>query len=135
RGLRRQIFQRQRRYRIEAPVWLEYDFTGLIEQWALGMEWKTLCENTSLDEGDIVRILRRTLDFLSQIPHVPHLSDEFRKNARRAGHLIDRFPVNETMITPPDSVNAVEESSTSDPAEANSTEAKDLDSTIVTIDG
>ena len=98
-GLRRSIFQLQRRYRVDVPVWLEFDFTGLIEQWALGVEWPVLCENTSLDEGDIVRILRRTLDFLAQIPHVPHLSDEFRKNVRRAGHLIDRFPVNETAMT------------------------------------
>lgn len=96
RGLRRQIFQQQRRYRIDAPVWLEYEFTGLIEQWALGTEWSELFENTSLDEGDIVRILRRTLDFLCQIPHVPHLPEEFRQNARRAAYLIDRFPVNET---------------------------------------
>ncbi|NEQ99237.1 MAG: DEAD/DEAH box helicase [Cyanothece sp. SIO2G6] len=101
RGLRRQIFQLQRRYNIDAPVWLEYEFTGLIEQWALGTDWKTLCENTSLDEGDIVRILRRTLDFLSQVPHVPHLPEEFRSNARRASHLIDRFPVNESSVRLP----------------------------------
>lgn len=99
RGLRRQIFQQQRRYHIDTPVWLEYEFTGLIEQWALGTEWSELCENTSLDEGDIVRILRRTLDFLCQLPHVPHLADEFRQNARRAAYLIDRFPVNETKLS------------------------------------
>ncbi|MGK7888325.1 MAG: RNA helicase, partial [Leptolyngbyaceae cyanobacterium] len=102
RHLRRQIFQAQRRYNIDAPVWLEYEFTGLIEQWALGTEWKTLCENTSLDEGDIVRILRRTLDFLSQVPHVPNLPEEFRRNVRRASHLIDRFPVNESKILSPE---------------------------------
>jgi len=102
RNLRRNIFQLQRRYQIDAPVWLEYEFTGLIEQWALGTDWKTLCENTSLDEGDIVRILRRTLDFLSQVPHVPHLPDEFCNNVRRASHLIDRFPVNETKVLLPE---------------------------------
>jgi superfamily II RNA helicase len=78
-------------------VWLERDLIAIVEQWALGVEWFTLCAETSLDEGDVVRILRRTLDFLSQIPHVPHISDDVRANAYRAMALLDRFPVNETL--------------------------------------
>ena len=61
------------------------------------MEWVELCENTTLDEGDVVRILRRTLDLLSQIPHVPHLPQDIKRNAQRAIQLIDRFPVNEVV--------------------------------------
>ncbi|MBD2057339.1 RNA helicase [Oculatella sp. FACHB-28] len=95
RGIRRQLFQLQRRYQIALPVWLELEWIALVEQWALGVEWAELCTNTSLDEGDIVRIFRRTLDFLSQIPHVPHLPSALRANANRAIQLIDRFPVNE----------------------------------------
>ncbi|MGL4621312.1 MAG: hypothetical protein ACRCZS_19995, partial [Chroococcidiopsis sp.] len=56
-----------------------------------------LCANTSLDEGDVVRLLRRTLDLLSQIPHVPFLSESLRRNAYRAIQLMDRFPVNEVL--------------------------------------
>ncbi|MFM6199472.1 MAG: hypothetical protein ACKPE1_10080, partial [Dolichospermum sp.] len=70
---------------------------SLVEQWALGVEWKVLCQKTTLDEGDVVRILRRTLDLLSQIPHVPNLPEVLRRNAQRAMQLIDRFPVNEAM--------------------------------------
>lgn len=97
RNLRHQLFQVQRRHRVALPVWLERDMIGLVEQWALGVEWQELVENTSLDEGDVVRILRRTLDFLSQIPHVPYLSDALQRNAYRAMQLIDRFPVNEAV--------------------------------------
>ena len=93
RNVRHSLFKQQRRYQVVLPIWLEYDFIGLVEQWALGVEWVELCENTSLDEGDVVRILRRTLDFLSQIPHVPHLSEVLKRNAVRAIQLIDRFPV------------------------------------------
>ena len=96
RGLRRRIFQEQRRQDIQIPVALEWDLIAIVEQWALETEWVDLFDNTSLDEGDIVRILRRTLDFLSQIPHVPYLSDELRTTARQAAFLIDRFPVNES---------------------------------------
>lgn len=97
RSLRRRLFQVQHRYQVAMPVWLEVELTGLVEQWALGMEWVDLCANTSLDEGDIVRVLRRTLDFLAQIPHVPHLSSELKQNAIRASQLIDRFPVREIV--------------------------------------
>lgn len=97
RRIRREVFKLQRRYQVALPVWLEIEFLGLVEQWALGVEWIDLCNNTSLDEGDLVRMLRRTVDFLSQIPHVPHLVSEFKQNAIRAIQLIDRFPVNESV--------------------------------------
>ena len=97
RRLRREVFKLQRRYQVALPVWLETEFIGLVEQWALGVEWTALCANTTLDEGDVVRMLRRTVDFLSQIPHVPHVTTEFKKNAVRAIQLIDRFPVNESV--------------------------------------
>ncbi|MGL5192950.1 MAG: hypothetical protein ACRC8Y_05045, partial [Chroococcales cyanobacterium] len=77
--------------------WLERQLIAIVEEWALGVEWTELCANTSLDEGDIVRMLRRTLDFLSQIPYVPHISEELKVNAYRAIQLINRFPVNETV--------------------------------------
>ncbi|MBW4558544.1 MAG: RNA helicase [Trichormus sp. ATA11-4-KO1] len=97
RGIRRQIFQLQRRYGVTLPIWLEFELIALVELWALGTPWIELCNNTSLDEGDVVRILRRTLDLLSQIPHVPHLPQSLQRNAYRAMQLIDRFPVNEVV--------------------------------------
>ncbi|MEM6754637.1 MAG: RNA helicase, partial [Cyanobacteria bacterium P01_C01_bin.38] len=97
RSIRRKVFQLQRRYGVALPVWLEFELITLVEKWALGMDWVELCENTTLDEGDVVRILRRTLDLLSQIPHVPHLPQEIKRNAVRATQLIDRFPVNEVV--------------------------------------
>ncbi|MEB3294401.1 MAG: DEAD/DEAH box helicase [Synechococcales bacterium] len=97
RSLRRQLFQHQRRRDVMQPIWLEDEMVGLVEQWALGTEWLELCSNTSLDEGDLVRILRRILDFLSQIPHVPHADRKLKENALRAIQLIDRFPINEEI--------------------------------------
>ncbi|WP_254567027.1 RNA helicase [Oscillatoria sp. HE19RPO] len=96
-GERRKLFQLQHRHRVTLPIWLERQLIAIVEEWALGVEWNELCANTSLDEGDIVRMLRRTLDFLSQIPYVPHISEELKVNAYRAIQLINRFPVNETV--------------------------------------
>lgn len=98
--IRRSVLKVQYRHGVALPVGLENRYLNLIsivEKWALGVEWTELCDNTSLDEGDIVRILRRSLDLLSQIPHVPHLSQNLRSNAHRAMQLIDRFPVNENV--------------------------------------
>ncbi len=100
--IRRKLIKMQHRYEVALPVWPEYKLIesgimGLVEQWALGVSWPELCANTSLDEGDVVRILRRTVDFLSQVPHVPHISESLRLNAIRAIQLLDRFPVNEVI--------------------------------------
>ncbi|MCX5964207.1 MAG: DEAD/DEAH box helicase [Cyanobacteria bacterium] len=97
RPLRRQLFQRQRRQDVMIPIWLEEDLVSIVEQWALETEWAELAANTSMDEGDIVRMMRRTLDILSQIPYVPHASRTLKDNAVRAVQLIDRFPINETI--------------------------------------
>lgn len=97
RGTRRQLFQLQRRYQVALPVWLEYELVGIVEQWALGVEWTELGANTSMDEGDVVRMLRRTVDILSQIPYVPNLANSLKRNAVRAIQLLDRFPVNEIV--------------------------------------
>lgn len=98
RGARRNLFQCQRRYRVTLPVWLEEDLIGIVEQWALGVSWLDLCANTNLDEGDLVRMLRRTMDILSQIPHVPYISADLQANAYRAMQLIDRFPIKEQVF-------------------------------------
>jgi superfamily II RNA helicase len=98
--IRRSVLKVQYRHGVSLPVGIENKFLNLIslvEQWALGVEWIELCDHTTLDEGDVVRLLRRTLDLLSQIPHVPHLPENLCRNAYRAMQLIDRFPVNESM--------------------------------------
>ncbi|MEM8637556.1 MAG: DEAD/DEAH box helicase [Cyanobacteria bacterium P01_G01_bin.54] len=98
--LRKELIKCQYRYKVALPVWLEdetLDFCGIISNWVLGASWEELCEHTNFDEGDLVRMLRRTVDFLSQIPHVPGVNPELKQNAKRALDLMFRFPVEETM--------------------------------------
>ncbi len=93
REIRTRLFQAQRRHGVSLPVWREYELVGLCEQWALGMDWNDLCESVSLAEGDIVRMLRRTVDVLSQIPQIPNISSTISNNAREANSMMKRFPV------------------------------------------
>ena len=83
----------QNEFNVELGTALDADLMGLVEMWASGMSWVELLSNTSLQEGDACRVLRRVLDVLRQIQHLPVVSRELKKNARRAIALLDRFPV------------------------------------------
>jgi superfamily II RNA helicase len=91
--LRRKLIKAQNSRAIAIPLLLEVDFIGLVEQWALGMDWENLAKQTSLDEGDLVRLFRRTVDILWQIPQIPHLSPRLKRNARIAVKQMKRFPL------------------------------------------
>ncbi len=93
REIRTRLFQVQRRYEVNLPVWREYELVGLCEQWALGMDWQDLCDSVSLAEGDIVRMLRRTVDVLAQIPQIPNISSTLSNNAQEASAMMKRFPI------------------------------------------
>ena len=48
-----------------------------------------------MDEGDVVRIMRRTVDLLAQVPYCEAISEQLRTHARQALKAINRFPVAE----------------------------------------
>lgn len=91
--IRRKLYQAQTRRDISLPVWLERDLIGLAEAWCLGATWEEICNNTTLDEGDIVRVLRRTVDVLVQIPQVPGLDFNLIQTAKEAAKAMKRFPI------------------------------------------
>ncbi|MBR8827127.1 MAG: DEAD/DEAH box helicase [Gomphosphaeria aponina SAG 52.96 = DSM 107014] len=92
-GMKWELNQAQYEHKLAIPVWLEIKFIGLVEQWAMGVEWNELGENTSLDEGDIVRMFRRTIDVLWQIPQIPGVHPALVLNAKAAIRAMKRFPV------------------------------------------
>ncbi len=92
-GIRRELLRSQQRLQVVVPAWLEPDLMGLVQAWARGSKWSDLIANTSLDEGDVVRVMRRTVDLLAQIPYCEVISEHLRANARDALKAINRFPV------------------------------------------
>jgi superfamily II RNA helicase len=94
-GIRRELLRAQERFKVVVPAWWEPELMGLVEAWAKGTTWNDLISNTSLDEGDVVRIMRRTVDLLAQVPYCEAISEQLRKNARAALTAINRFPVAE----------------------------------------
>ncbi|MBO6959987.1 MAG: DEAD/DEAH box helicase [Prochlorococcus marinus CUG1438] len=95
-GLRKLVASQQNKFHIEIPIYLETDLTGIISEWARGKKWKDLVFNTSLDEGDVVRIIRRTIDVLSQVQYCIGVSNKLKSKAKLALKAINRFPVSES---------------------------------------
>ncbi|MEN9388800.1 MAG: hypothetical protein RLZZ255_1776, partial [Cyanobacteriota bacterium] len=97
RGIRRELQRQQEQASVVMPLWFEPELMGLVHAWAKGVSWNDLIANTSLDEGDVVRIMRRTVDLLAQIPYCEAISQQLRSNARTALKAINRFPVCEPI--------------------------------------
>ena len=95
-SLQKLLSSKQFDYFIDFPIYLEKDLTGIVSQWAKGKKWKEIIFNTSLDEGDVVRIIRRTIDMLSQIQYCGSLSSKLKNNAKLTLKAINRFPVSES---------------------------------------
>ena len=95
-SLKKLLSSQQNNYFIDLPIFLEKDLTGIVSQWARGQKWKEIIFNTSLDEGDVVRIIRRTMDVLSQIQYCESLSSKLKNNAKLTLKAINRFPVLES---------------------------------------
>ncbi len=95
-GLRKLVSFQQNKFHIEIPIYLETELTGIISEWARGKKWKDLVFNTSLDEGDLVRIIRRSIDVLSQVQYCIGVSNKLKSKAKLALKAINRFPVSES---------------------------------------
>lgn len=39
----------------------------MVEAWASGLTWREIMMECAMDEGDLARLLRRTIDILAQV--------------------------------------------------------------------
>lgn len=56
-----------------------------------------MVDDTTLDEGDIARLLRRVSEFLGQLGDVPFISSSLRDAAREARRLVNRAPISDLL--------------------------------------
>ncbi len=93
----RRVIKLQRQFSVDIPVQYGSTFCYLTQRWAQGAPWSELNENSKLDEGDIVRVLRRTLDLCRQIRRAPSMKEELVLLAEKAEKLISRDEVSEDV--------------------------------------
>ena len=71
---------------------------GVVEMWARGSDWNSLTAATSMDQGDLVRNLRRTADLLRQFAKTPGMPPDLSRTAFMALDAIHREPVKEVEL-------------------------------------
>ncbi|XVF02347.1 hypothetical protein REPUB_Repub04eG0167700 [Reevesia pubescens] len=92
---RNSYLQLQEKHGVEIPCCLDSQFSGMVEAWASGLSWRELMMDCAMDEGDLARLLRRTIDLLAQIPKLPDIDPLLQKNAATASDVMDRPPISE----------------------------------------
>ena len=94
----RNLIKQQRDNHIEIATHLSPTLCGLIQHWCKEeTQWEDLLQSTNLDEGDIVRAARRTMDLLRHIKNAPHINTEISNLAKHALELMDKEPVKEVV--------------------------------------
>lgn len=93
RNIRRKIDKVQKRYSVEAPLYINPFYSSLIELWVDGAEWETIAESLDVGEGDVVRSFKRTVDVLRQFTTIDNVPEWLVFTAREAIDKILREPV------------------------------------------
>lgn len=96
-GARGRLLGLQAEHGVYIPCLIDIQFAGMVEAWAAGVTWKELMTDCGMDEGDVARLLRRSIDLLAQIPHLPHVDPGLAKLARQTTHVMDRPPISELL--------------------------------------
>ncbi len=93
----RRINKLQRDFSIDIPIQFSSTFCEISQKWAQGSSWEEITTNTRVDEGDIVRVLRRTLDICRQIQRAPGMKEELVDLCRQTEKLIARDEIKEDV--------------------------------------
>lgn len=92
---RNSLMQIQDKHGVKIPCELDSQFSGMIEAWASGLTWREIMMDCAMDEGDLARLLRRTIDLLAQVPKLPGIDPVVQNIAQLASNVMDRAPISE----------------------------------------
>lgn len=82
---------------VDMPVVIDIRMAGVVEAWASGIGWREITADCGLDDGDVARLLMRTVDTLRQIAYCQHLLPGLRSSARMAARAMDRKPISDLV--------------------------------------
>ncbi|KAK9908752.1 hypothetical protein WJX75_002337 [Coccomyxa subellipsoidea] len=94
---REQLYDLQMQADIAAPLSVDLRLSGVVEAWAAGSTWEQTMTDCNLDDGDVARLLNRTMDLLKQTSHCRDLLPALRKEARKAVHAMNRKPISDLI--------------------------------------
>jgi superfamily II RNA helicase len=88
----------QQQYQVEVPFSINPIASGIVEMWAKGSDWQSIMASTTMDQGDLVRNLRRTADILRQFAKTPGMPPKLSAVAMQSLLAIHREPVKEIEL-------------------------------------
>ena len=92
------VVRLQHHYKVEVPLNINPVASGLVEMWAKGADWQSVMAATTMDQGDLVRNLRRTADILRQFAKTPGMPPTLASVAMQALIAIHREPIKEVEL-------------------------------------
>ncbi|XP_057774743.1 DExH-box ATP-dependent RNA helicase DExH15 chloroplastic isoform X2 [Salvia miltiorrhiza] len=95
--LKSSLLDVQEKHGVKIPCCLDSQFAGMVEAWASGLTWREIMMDCAMDEGDLARLLRRTIDLLAQVPKLPDIDPRLKSNAVKASSVMDRPPISELV--------------------------------------
>ena len=87
----------QARAGLDLPVGIDLRLSGIVEGWASGLSWGDITADCGLDDGDVARLLMRTVDTLRQAGYCTHLLRPLRTSARAAASAMNRNPISDLV--------------------------------------
>jgi superfamily II RNA helicase len=93
----RGLHRLQRDFDVDISISFDFSLSPLAQMWAGGCSWQELLIATTYDEGDIVRMLRRTLDLARQFTYAPHTPESLVKACHAVESLIARDELKQEM--------------------------------------
>ncbi len=96
-GLREELSVTQLEAGINFPTSLDHTLAGVVEAWASGLGWNEVTGDCDLDDGDVARLLMRTVDTLRQAAFCEHLLPPLRSAAKTAARKMNRPPISDLI--------------------------------------
>lgn len=90
----------QENHNIDFPVSLSVEICGVAEAWSRGMPWHQICSTTSMDQGDLHRVFKKTSDLLREISGLPGLHPIIAANSYAAAASFGRYPISNHEYDP-----------------------------------
>lgn len=75
---------------VEKNISIEVDIVQLVWKWGNGCAWRDLFQNNQLDDGDVIRSMRRIIDLLHQLKNIPDINLDLQHKVTEAIMLLDR---------------------------------------------
>lgn len=89
----KKISKTQKKYDVNMPINLNPSFAAFLEFWVEGGNWDEMMKGLDLDEGDLVRAFKRSIDLLRQLTVIPGVSRNVVNSAFEAIKMINRDPI------------------------------------------